>query len=113
MTSSDYDAVLFDLDGVLTSTAGLHARCWKAALDPVLAEWARSTGKPMAPFGAGDYLAHVDGRVREEAAQYRVGIGQNKQGLPPLRHEDHAEIDRLHVDLCAMAPRHFDQARMA
>ncbi len=34
-----YEAVLFDLDGVLTSTAALHARCWKAVFDelPLLA----------------------------------------------------------------------------
>ena len=35
-----YEAVLFDLDGVLTPTAALHARCWKQTFDPVLAEWA-------------------------------------------------------------------------
>jgi beta-phosphoglucomutase-like phosphatase (HAD superfamily) len=42
MTS--YQAVLFDLDGVLTSTAAVHAGCWKQAFDEVLAEWARSAG---------------------------------------------------------------------
>lgn len=54
-TSSPYEAVLFDLDGVLTSTAALHARCWKHVFDEVLDE----------PFDAErDYLAHVDGKPR-------------------------------------------------
>jgi len=38
MTAS-YDAVLFDLDGVLTSTAALHASCWKSVFDQALADW--------------------------------------------------------------------------
>jgi len=50
-----YDAVLFDLDGVLTDTAALHAACWKRTFDEVLDE----------PFDAErDYLAHVDGKPR-------------------------------------------------
>jgi beta-phosphoglucomutase-like phosphatase (HAD superfamily) len=36
MTTLIHDAVLFDLDGVLTSTAALHAQCWKLTFDPVL-----------------------------------------------------------------------------
>jgi alpha,alpha-trehalose phosphorylase len=50
-----FDAVLFDLDGVLTSTTPLHAACWKRAFDEVLPE----------PFDVErDYLAHVDGKPR-------------------------------------------------
>jgi beta-phosphoglucomutase-like phosphatase (HAD superfamily) len=37
-----YAAVLFDLDGVLTSTAALHARCWQQAFDGLLAARAQS-----------------------------------------------------------------------
>jgi beta-phosphoglucomutase-like phosphatase (HAD superfamily) len=29
MTSDKFDAVLFDLDGVITATAKVHAKCWK------------------------------------------------------------------------------------
>jgi alpha,alpha-trehalose phosphorylase len=54
-TGSPYEAVLFDLDGVLTSTAALHARCWKLVFDDVL-------DKPFDPER--DYLAHVDGKPR-------------------------------------------------
>ena len=33
---SAFDAVLFDLDGVLTATANIHARCWKRVFDEYL-----------------------------------------------------------------------------
>jgi beta-phosphoglucomutase-like phosphatase (HAD superfamily) len=58
--TTNYDAVLFDLDGVLTSTASLHAACWKRVFDEVLAEWAQRTGEPQEPFGKIDYLAYVE-----------------------------------------------------
>jgi alpha,alpha-trehalose phosphorylase len=84
-----FDAVLFDLDGVLTATASLHADAWKRTFDEVLA--ARSD----APFDVErDYIAHVDGKPREdgvrdflaargiELAEPEVrGIGDRKQAL--------------------------------
>jgi beta-phosphoglucomutase-like phosphatase (HAD superfamily) len=55
--TATYDAVLFDLDGVLTSTASLRAACWKAVFDDVLDDWARSTGEAQEPFDVErDYL---------------------------------------------------------
>jgi len=55
-----YDAVLFDLDGVLTDTAALHAACWKRTFDEVLDE----------PFDLErDYLAHVDGKPRHDGVR--------------------------------------------
>ena len=36
ITRARYDAVLFDLDGVITDTANLHAACWKQMLDGYL-----------------------------------------------------------------------------
>jgi alpha,alpha-trehalose phosphorylase len=64
-----YDAVLFDLDGVLTSTAALHAKCWKAVFDDVLDDWTRRTGEPQEPFHESDYLAHVDGKPRYDGVR--------------------------------------------
>jgi alpha,alpha-trehalose phosphorylase len=70
MNSLPYDAVLFDLDGVLTPTAALHARCWKQAFDVFLHDWGRSTGTCPEPFDAErDYLAHVDGKLREDGVR--------------------------------------------
>ena len=39
ITPQDFDAVLFDLDGVLTTTRTLHAAAWKLAFDEFLAAW--------------------------------------------------------------------------
>src|SRR5262249_3990895 len=40
ITCDRYDAVLFDMDGVITDTASLHATCWKTAFDEFLQQWA-------------------------------------------------------------------------
>jgi alpha,alpha-trehalose phosphorylase len=64
------DAVLFDLDGVLTATATLHAAAWKQTFDGVLAEWARRTGMRQEPFDVErDYVAHVDGKPRRDGVR--------------------------------------------
>jgi beta-phosphoglucomutase family hydrolase len=58
-------ACLFDLDGVLTATAVLHAAAWKEMFDAFLAAYAERTGTPQRPFDAGaDYQRYVDGRPR-------------------------------------------------
>jgi beta-phosphoglucomutase family hydrolase len=62
---SRYGALLFDLDGVITRTATLHAAAWKALFDNYLAEVARRRDEPFVPFDVGtDYLLYVDGRRR-------------------------------------------------
>jgi alpha,alpha-trehalose phosphorylase len=64
MTTLSYDAVLFDLDGVLTSTAALHALCWKRTFDDVLAAY----GQP--PFDLEhDYVEYVDGKMRADGVR--------------------------------------------
>ncbi len=62
-----YDAVLFDLDGVLTDTASLHAAAWKDMFDEFLKRWSREHGHPFTPFRIDpDYLQYVDGKPRFE-----------------------------------------------
>ena len=62
---SRYDALLFDLDGVITRTATLHAAAWKDLFDNFLAGRARDRQEPFVPFDvATDYLLYVDGRRR-------------------------------------------------
>ncbi len=62
-----YDAVLFDLDGVLTDTATLHAASWKKLFDAYLR--ARD-GPDFTPFDIGtDYRAHVDGKPRYQGVE--------------------------------------------
>ncbi|MEV7808373.1 beta-phosphoglucomutase family hydrolase [Microbispora sp. NPDC088329] len=56
---------LFDMDGVLTRTARVHAAAWKEMFDEYLRERAVATGEPFTPFDAGgDYERYVDGRKR-------------------------------------------------
>ena len=64
-----FDAVLFDMDGVLTATAELHARAWKEMFDRFLKEREERLGEPFRPFETGaDYLLLVDGKPREDGA---------------------------------------------
>jgi beta-phosphoglucomutase family hydrolase len=63
-------ACLFDLDGVLTRTATVHAAAWKQMFDGFLREWSERTGQESAPFDAGaDYEKYVDGRPRLEGTR--------------------------------------------
>ncbi|MBW8270492.1 beta-phosphoglucomutase family hydrolase [Caldovatus aquaticus] len=70
LSRRDRDAALFDLDGVLTDTARLHAAAWKTLFDEVLRRHAAATGAPFRPFDAiADYRAFVDGRPREDGVR--------------------------------------------
>lgn len=65
-----FDAVLFDLDGVLTPTAELHARCWKEMFDAFLRAWSGQHGQPFQPFGIDtDYIRYVDGKPRYDGVR--------------------------------------------
>jgi beta-phosphoglucomutase family hydrolase len=58
-------ACLFDLDGVLTQTAKIHAQAWKQMFDDFLRERAERTGGPFEPFDRPtDYDEYVDGKPR-------------------------------------------------
>jgi beta-phosphoglucomutase family hydrolase len=62
---SALDAFLFDLDGVITRTAALHAAAWKKLFDEYLAGDAARHGTRFVPFDiAVDYRAYVDGKPR-------------------------------------------------
>ncbi|PKN26863.1 MAG: family 65 glycosyl hydrolase [Deltaproteobacteria bacterium HGW-Deltaproteobacteria-21] len=61
-----FDAVLFDMDGVLTATAEVHALAWKEMFDEFLKKREQQLGEPFRPFEIGtDYLLLVDGKPRE------------------------------------------------
>ncbi|GLP76776.1 hypothetical protein TUM20983_38860 [Mycobacterium antarcticum] len=61
-----HDAVLFDMDGVLTDTASVHAVAWTELFDGFLARRPSRPGEDHSPFTAADYRAHVDGKPRED-----------------------------------------------
>jgi beta-phosphoglucomutase family hydrolase len=61
----DIRAFLFELDGVLTQTAKVHAAAWKDTFDAFLRAEAARTGGQFVPFDAvADYDTYVDGRPR-------------------------------------------------
>ncbi|MEU3420671.1 beta-phosphoglucomutase family hydrolase [Streptomyces murinus] len=63
-------ACLFDLDGVLTQTAKVHAAAWKEMFDAYLRERAQREGTKFVPFDAvRDYDEYVDGRPREDGVR--------------------------------------------
>lgn len=57
----DIDAVVFDMDGVVTDTAAVHEAAWKRLFDAYLAE---RFGEGAEPFSAEDYRRYVDGKSR-------------------------------------------------
>ncbi len=60
-----FKAIIFDLDGVVTDTAELHAEAWKKMFDQFLERRGSREKKFYAPFDEkSDYLAHVDGKPR-------------------------------------------------
>ena len=60
-------ACLFDLDGVLTDSALLHASAWAQVLDEFLLRSTASTGWQFIPFDRdADYRTYIDGRSRLE-----------------------------------------------
>ncbi len=62
---SRYQALLFDLDGVITRTATVHAAAWKDLFDDFFDRWGREHGVQVSPFQIEtDYLQYVDGRRR-------------------------------------------------
>jgi beta-phosphoglucomutase family hydrolase len=63
-------ACLFDLDGVLTETAKVHAAAWKEMFDDFLRRYAEKTGTAFVPFDAvADYDTYVDGKPRADGTR--------------------------------------------
>jgi beta-phosphoglucomutase family hydrolase len=63
--SRAFDAAIFDMDGVLTDTAGLHSAAWKQMFDEFLRARAQRTGAAFEEFShERDYRAYVDGKPR-------------------------------------------------
>jgi len=68
---SEYDAVLFDLDGVVTPTAEVHMRAWAEMFTAFLEAYDGPAGPAvdLAPYTDADYFAHVDGKPRYDGVR--------------------------------------------
>src|SRR5262245_8908423 len=70
ITPDRFDAVLFDMDGVLTSTAKIHSSCWKTTFDDFLRHRAEERKEPFQPFDVpADYKRYVDGKLRYDGVR--------------------------------------------
>jgi beta-phosphoglucomutase family hydrolase len=83
------EACLFDLDGVLTETAKVHAKAWKATFDAYLKDRAEREGEELVEFDpGGDYDDYVDGKprydgVRSFLASRGIELPEGTTGDPP------------------------------
>jgi beta-phosphoglucomutase family hydrolase len=82
-------ACLFDLDGVLTRTATVHAAAWKEMFDGYLRERAARTGEEFVPFDpVADYTQYVDGKPRYDGVRSfltarGIELPEGDSGDPP------------------------------
>src|SRR5438132_8421949 len=86
---------LFDLDGVLTRTAEVHAAAWKETFDGFLRARAHEAGESFVAFdGAADYDRYVDGRTRADGV--RSFLASRGITLPEGHPEDPADAVTVH-----------------
>ena len=88
-------ACLFDLDGVLTDTASVHTKAWKAMFDDYLSQRAERTGDKFVPFDPGaDYRKYVDGKKREDGV--RSFLDSRGIQLPEGNPDDPGDADTIY-----------------
>lgn len=97
-----FRAALFDMDGVVTDTAGVHSQAWKELFDAVLSAVA---GSPQPEFTHEDYLRYVDGRPREEGV--RSMLRARHLEVPEGKPGDGPEVLSIH-GLAARKQSYFD-----
>ncbi|UCH91241.1 MAG: beta-phosphoglucomutase family hydrolase [Nitrospirota bacterium] len=94
ITRDKFDAVLFDLDGVITATAKVHAKCWKKMFDEYLKKRSAEKGEPFHPFDIEtDYRLYVDGKPRFNGV--RDFLTSRKIHLPEGTHEDPSHVETV------------------
>ncbi|WP_433497778.1 beta-phosphoglucomutase family hydrolase [Sphaerimonospora sp. CA-214678] len=100
---------LFDMDGVLTRTARIHAAAWRTAFDDFLREHSERTGVPFVPFDeVTDYERYVDGKKRLDGTRTFLaargvdlpeGSPDDPSGTPTLYGLSNRKNDLVHTYL--------------
>jgi len=104
-------ACLFDLDGVLTQTAKVHAAAWKEMFDAYLLERANRTGERFVPFDpVADYDQYVDGKprydgVRSFLASRGIELPEGDPNDPPSAETVHGLGNRKNELVLALLKR--------
>jgi len=86
--TDEIDAVVFDMDGVVTDTASVHARAWARMFDRFLRRRADVTGGSFSPFTDEDYRRYVDGKPRYDGVRgfleaRGITLPEGKSSDPP------------------------------
>jgi beta-phosphoglucomutase family hydrolase len=108
---ADIDACLFDLDGVLTQTARVHAAAWKEMFDAFLRNRAEQTDEPFVPFDpVKDYDEYVDGKprydgVRSFLASRGIELPEGEPSDPPSAETVHGLGNRKNELVLALLER--------
>jgi beta-phosphoglucomutase family hydrolase len=89
-----FEAAAFDLDGVVTDTARVHAEAWTRVFDALLRERAMHEGTSFEPFTPEDYRTYVDGRPRLEAI--RAFLSARSISLPEGEVSDGQDANTIH-----------------
>ena len=88
-------ALLFDLDGVLTQTAKVHAAAWKQTFDEFLRQRAQESDSKFVPFDeVADYDEYVDGKPREDGV--RSFLSSRGIELPEGANSDPPQAQTIH-----------------
>jgi trehalose 6-phosphate phosphatase len=93
LVPSLFDAVAFDLDGVVTDTARIHFRAWKQTFDAFFEARSRCESA-RSPFTLEDYRKYVDGRPRKDAI--RAFLAARGTEVPEGSESDDAEAETVH-----------------
>jgi alpha,alpha-trehalase len=101
--ASRYDAVVFDMDGVMTDTARVHFAAWKRMFDAFLEHRDGETGREGRSFGRSDYLEYVDGKPRDDGvasflASRGIGLPRGTPGDDPLQESVWGLANRKNLD---------------
>ncbi len=102
MTKNVFEAVIFDLDGVITKTAKTHSRAWKKMFDDYLTERSNNTNEEFVEFTPYDYLTYVDGKPRYEGV--KSFLDSRNIRIPFGNPEDNPELETV----CGLGNRKND-----